>query len=131
MHGQKTGRFIEKVIQVKSVLGQAAQVQKLDLIAQILESKRACASEQFTPKELDLKTEQKKERETKRAEMLASVQKFKGASKLPRRPESGVLRVGGFETHMFTGSHTLPKGLRVNILCYTSHVYVTDNIEYI
>ena len=77
INGQKTGRFIEKQVPVKASTGMAGQTQKLDLIAQIREAERKCASEQYTPKELALKTEQKKEREEARNAMVASIEKFK------------------------------------------------------
>ena len=76
--GQKTGRFVKKTHSRVANLGQAAQVQKLDLIAQITESNRLAASAKYSAKELEFKDEQKVMRDTERTKTESAVENYMG-----------------------------------------------------
>jgi hypothetical protein len=75
--GKKTGRYISKKVTVKSVLGQAAQTQKLELVAQICEAKRAGANDKLSAKQQETKVEAKVLREVNRNAAVERCEKRK------------------------------------------------------
>ena len=68
--GKKTGRYRSKVIFVKAVIGVAAQCQRLDMIAHILQGSRASASNSLSAKVKEKKEEAKAVRNINRADTL-------------------------------------------------------------
>ena len=75
--GKKTGKFVAKVITRKANEGQAAQTQKLELIAQLCEAGRKATSEMLSAKVLETKLEEKALREVNRNSLLAKVEEEK------------------------------------------------------
>ena len=74
--GAWTGRYVTKMKSRKANLGLAAQVQKLDLVAQICEAKRASARDALSVGEVAMKAEEKKARGEKRDTALKAVENF-------------------------------------------------------
>jgi hypothetical protein len=74
--GKKTGRYLKKVVMVKAVLGVAAQCQRLDLIAAILEGSRPSKSDSLSKKALEKKIEEQAARATDRGDTLAALEAY-------------------------------------------------------
>ena len=65
-NGTFTGNYLRKTITRLANIGVAAQVLKLDLIAQLCEAQRACASARKSPEQMAFEVEQKAVRQEKR-----------------------------------------------------------------
>ena len=76
-NGKWTGRYMTKTMSRRANVGVAAQVLRLDLIAQICEAARAGASASASAKEIATKAEEKLARAAKRDGALASLQGLK------------------------------------------------------
>ena len=79
--GKKTGKFTQKTITVRAVEGQAAQTQRLEVIAQICEAGRKAASQMMSSKEQETKAEAKVLRDVNRNALEAKLEAKKAASK--------------------------------------------------
>ena len=79
--GNNTGKFTQKTITVRAVEGQAAQTQRLEVIAQICEAGRKAASQMMSSKEQETKAEAKVLRDVNRNALEAKLEAKKAASK--------------------------------------------------
>jgi ribosomal protein S18 acetylase RimI-like enzyme len=84
VNGKWTGNYVKKQVTRRTVAGQAAQVQVLDMIAQIRESTRATAAASLSVKQLETKAEEKVAREVQRTTALDAVKEYAEQKKRER-----------------------------------------------
>ena len=77
--GKKTGKFTQRTITVKAVEGQAAQTQRLELIAQTCEATRLAQSQIMSAKAVETIAEVKVLREINRNQLVANLEDSKKA----------------------------------------------------
>jgi hypothetical protein len=77
--GKKTGKFTQRTITVKAVEGQAAQTQRLELIAQTCEATRLAQSQIMSAKAKETIAEVKVLREINRNQLVANLEDSKKA----------------------------------------------------
>ena len=75
--GTWTGKYVSKTYSRTANEGQAAQVQRLDLAAQLCEASRKSATRKLTPKEIELKNEEKAMRAAGREATVLAMEKLK------------------------------------------------------
>jgi ribosomal protein S18 acetylase RimI-like enzyme len=98
-HGRWTGRYTKSTVSRRANLGAAAQVLRLDLIAQLCEEARQSASASLSAKEIETKAEEKLARAAAREATLTSLEalaaKAKGGGAEDEGSSGGSEGMGG------------------------------------